>query len=489
MQTLNPKKILVTGATGYVGSRLAHALIKEGHTIRLMARNPEHLKIKPSQTVEHAKADVFNESSLNDALQDIHTAYYLVHSLANKNFSKQDQMAAQNFVKACEKQNVERIIYLGGLGEEDENLSEHLESRQEVGRILRSGPIPVIEFRASIILGSGSISFEMIRALVEKLPVMITPKWVRVKAQPIAIEDVVSYLQEALQIQTSSSLIYEIGGANQASYGEIMQEYAKLRRLKRFMIPVPFLNSRLSSLWLGFVTPLYARIGRNLMTSLKNPTVVKDQKALKDFSIQPISIQEAIRKAMLEEDQSFGNTRWCDAISSSGLSESYGGVKFGSRVVDDRVIMIKADAESVFTVVQTIGGKRGWYYANWLWRLRGFLDLLVGGVGMRRGRVDPYHINVGEPLDFWRVEEFIPNQRLKLKAEMKLPGRAWLQFEVKQEEGYCLLEQAAIFDPVGLFGRLYWYALYPIHKIIFRGMLSNMSQQVLTRLNASDTQS
>lgn len=469
------QKILITGATGYVGSRLAQALIFDQRSIRLMARNPDHLK---SKNVEFVKADVFDLDSLNQALQGVHTAYYLIHSLGSKNFCEQDRIAAQNFAKACLNQDVKRIIYLGGLGKDEQKLSEHLQSRQDVGRILRESGVPTIEFRASIIIGSGSLSFEMIRSLVEKLPVMMTPRWVRVKAQPIAIEDVIAYLQQACDLKTQTSVVYEIGGINQVSYGEIMQEYARNRHLKRFMISVPFLTSKLSSLWLGLVTPLYARIGKNLMTSLKNPTLVQNKKALVDFSIKPLSMKEAIRRAIQEEDQRYGRTRWCDAISSSGLSQSYGGAKFGSRVVDDHVIRVKGKAQDVFRPIQEIGGKRGWYYADWLWRLRGFLDLLVGGVGMRRGRADPHYLTVGEPLDFWRVEEIIPNQRLRLKAEMKLPGRAWLQFDVKQDGEDCLLEQTAIFDPVGLLGRMYWYTLYPLHKLIFRGMLKNISRKI-----------
>jgi hypothetical protein len=331
--------------------------------------------------------------------------------------------------------------------------------------------VQVIEFRASIIIGSGSLSFELIRALVERLPAMICPKWVATPAQPIAIEDVLEYLLAALDLQEEKSRIYEIGGPERVCYGDIMREYARQRGLTRLMIPVPLLTPYLSSLWLGMVTPVYARIGRKLIEGLRNPTVVGDPSALKDFAIRPRGLAEAMTRALLNEDRGFAETRWSDALSSSGLKPRWGGVRFGSRIVDSRTATVNVPPETAFAPIQRIGGKTGWYYGNWLWQLRGVLDLVVGGVGLRRGRRDVADLRIGDTIDFWRVEAFEPNRLLRLQAEMRLPGRAWLEFEVTGKDQESLIRQTAIFDPVGLFGLVYWYALYPLHCLVFAGML------------------
>ncbi|MCG8449960.1 MAG: SDR family oxidoreductase [Pirellulales bacterium] len=345
----------------------------------------------------------------------------------------------------------------------------------------------MIELRASIVIGSGSLSFEMIRALVERLPVMICPKWVHVMAQPIAIEDVLAYLLEAIELHERDSRVYEIGGPDQISYGQIMREYARQRGLRRLMIPVPLLTPYLSSLWLGLVTPLYARIGRKLVESLRNPTLVSNNLADTAFSVRPKSLPEAIARATANEDQKFATTRWSDALSSSGQSRSWGGARYGSRLVDSRTTDTKAPPACSFAVVQRIGGKTGWYYGDWLWRVRGFLDLLVGGVGIRRGRRDPVNIRVGDALDFWRVEAFEPGQLLRMRAEMKVPGRAWLELEVTENGGGSTIRQTATFDPLGLFGLAYWYTLYPLHKLVFGGMLRNLVKAAEKfELSASD---
>jgi hypothetical protein len=337
--------------------------------------------------------------------------------------------------------------------------------------VLRASGIQVIEFRASIIIGSGSLSFELIRALVERLPVMICPKWVRVLAQPIAIEDVLAYLLQSLEIPDGPSQVFEIGGPDQVSYGDIMQEYARQRGLKRLMISVPVLTPHLSSLWLGLITPVYARTGRKLVESLRNPTLVRDKTADTVFTVQPRGLSEAIERALANEDQEIAETRWSDALSAGGPVPSWGGVTFGSRIVDSRTAPVDRPPQQAFGPIQRIGGQVGWYYGDWLWKLRGFLDLLVGGVGVRRGRHHPVDVRVGDTLDFWRVEQFEPNHLLRLRAEMKLPGRAWLEFEVTPAEGGSVIRQTAEFDPVGLFGLLYWYGLYPVHELVFRGML------------------
>ena len=306
---------------------------------------------------------------------------------------------------------------------------------------------------------------------------MICPKWVRVLAQPIAVEDVLEYLVESITLASNErSLIVEIGGPDQVSYGQIMYEYARQRGLRRFMIPVPLLTPYLSSLWLGLVTPVYARVGRKLVASLKNPTLVADGTiADKLFAVRPRCLKKAIARSLINEDKEFAETRWSDAFSSGNRPKSWGGVRFGSRLVDSRTIDVELSAADVFAAVQRIGGDTGWYYGNWLWKIRGFLDLLVGGVGVRRGRRHPTSVTEGDALDFWRVERFLPGRLLRLQAEMKVPGRAWLEFEVTENaDKTCSLRQTAIFDPIGLFGLAYWYALYPLHEFVFNGMLNGL---------------
>ena len=369
------------------------------------------------------------------------------------------------------------MIFLGGLGESGAHLSTHLRSRHETGEILRTSGVPVIEFRASVILGSGSLSFELIRALVERLPAMICPRWVRTPAQPIAIEDVLGYLLAAIELPPRPSEIFEIGGADRVSYAGIMQEYARQRGLPRLMIPVPLLTPWLSSLWLGLTTPVYARIGRKLIESVENETVVKDDRALRTFPIRPMGLRQAIRRAIQNEDQEHAATRWSDALSSAGAPPSWGGVQIGTRLVDSRVLHVDASPSAAFVAIRRIGGATGWYYADWLWRLRGFIDLLCGGVGLRRGRRHPDELAVGDTVDFWRVEAYEPDRRLRLAAEMKVPGRAWLEFEVQPDTHGATIRQTAVFDAVGLLGRLYWYGVYPLHARVFAGMLRGIVAQ------------
>jgi uncharacterized protein YbjT (DUF2867 family) len=468
--------VLLTGASGYIGGRLLKALEKAGWPVRCLARRADFLRPRTAPSTEVVQADCLDANSLAPAMAGVHTAYYLVHSMGSPGqFEEEDRQAAQNFADAARESGIQRIIYLGGLGNQDQALSAHLRSRHEVAEILRSSGIPIIEFRASIVIGSGSLSFEMIRALVQRLPVMICPRWVAVKAQPIAVEDVIAYLVEALELPMEQGAVFEIGGTDQVSYGEIMQEYARQCGLHRWMIPVPVLTPRLSSLWLGLVTPIYARIGRKLVDSMRNPTLVRDPSALTVFSIEPKGLREAIERALRQEDQEFVLTRWSDALSSAGKPASWGGVRFGTRLVDSRMAHVSVSPASAFAPIQRIGGSNGWYFANFLWRLRGFLDLLVGGVGLRRGRRDPHTLVPGDVLDFWRVVTFEPNRRLALAAEMKVPGRAWLQFEVEPSGLGSVIRQTAIFDPAGLAGLLYWYTLYPLHRWIFSGMLRTIA--------------
>lgn len=478
---MNNNLVLLTGATGYVGGRLVKRLESLDIATRCLARRPENLRDKVGPGVEVVAGDVMDGDSLLASFTGVHTAYYLIHSMGSAGcFEDQDRLGAQNFAQAASTAGVQRIVYLGGLGDEHESLSQHLRSRHEVGDILRASGVSVIEFRASIILGSGSLSFELIRALVERLPVMILPRWVRVPAQPIAIDDVLRYLIAALDLPLSGSRTFEIGGVDQVTYADLMREYARQRGLKRWLIPVPVLTPYLSSLWLGLVTPVFARIGRKLIESIRHPTIVRDPAALAEFPIHPIGVQQAIADALRNEDHELAQTRWSDAMSSTGTEKSWFGVQFGPRLIDSRTLTVEASAAEAFAPIRRIGDKTGWYCADWLWRLRGTLDLLVGGVGLRRGRRDAESLCVGDTVDCWRVEALEPNRLLRLSAEMKLPGRAWLEFEVAESEGRSTIRQTAIFDPVGLLGRAYWYLIYPLHQYVFAGMLRGIAEETRT---------
>ncbi len=468
--------VLLTGATGYVGGRLLRALEQSGAHVRCLARNPANLIPRVAPQTEIVAGDVLNFDSLEKAMIGVRTAFYLVHSMGSSaEFEQLDREGAENFARAAKEAGVQRIIYLGGLGDNDGKLSSHLRSRHEVGDILRSTGVQTIEFRASVVIGSGSLSFEMIRALTERLPVMVTPKWVSALAQPIAITDVVAYLLAAVDLEIDGNRTFEIGGPDQLSYGDLMKEYARQRGLRRWMIRVPVLTPRLSSLWLGLVTPLYARVGRKLIDSIQHATIITDSSAADAFAIRPMGVREAMALALSNEDKEFAETRWSDPLSSGGRARSWGGVRFGNRLVDSRIVHVMAPAKKAFEPIRQIGGAKGWYYGDSLWRLRGFIDLLFGGVGVRRGRRDPEIALPGDAIDFWRVEAYEADHLLRLSAEMKLPGRAWLEFEVTEDETGSIIRQTALFDPVGLAGLAYWYALYPLHQLIFAGMLRRIA--------------
>ena len=471
------RTILLTGATGYVGGRLRKRLEASGRPLRCLVRRPGQLVHRVARSTEIVQGDLLDPETLAPALEGVGAAYYLVHSMgSDRDFEERDRSAARNFAQAARDAGVERIIYLGGLAHGDD-LSPHLRSRLEVGDVLRASGVPVLELRASIVLGSGSLSFEMIRALTERLPVMITPRWVDVQAQPIAIADLLAYLTAALDVPLEESRVFEIGGADRVSYGDLMREYARQRGLRRLMIRVPVLTPRLSSLWLGFVTPLYARVGRKLVESIKHPTVVRDDAARQAFPVRPVGIREAIAAAIRNEDLEIAESNWFDAFSSGGESRTWAGVRFGNRLVDSRTATVNVGPKEAFAPIRRIGGETGWYAYDWLWRLRGFLDLLVGGVGVRRGRPSRDELHVGDALDFWRVEAYEPDRLLRLHAEMKLPGRAWLQFEVQPVEGGgATIRQTALYDPVGLLGLAYWYAIYPLHSLVFARMLANIAR-------------
>ena len=457
--------------------------------MRCLARSPEFLASRVGPETEIVQGDVLREETLGPALAGVDTAFYMVHSMGDSSsagFEAQDLVAARNFATAAAKARVRRIIYLGALGNEGDGLSPHLRSRHEVGHVLRESGVPVIEFRAAVVIGSGSLSFEMLRSLVDRLPVMVTPRWVDVTSQPIAVDDLLSYLEAALELGTDESRLYEIGGADRISYGGLMREYARLQGLRRAMVPVPILTPRLSSLWLGLVTPLYARVGRALIESICHETIVRDDRARRDFAIEPIGVGAAIQRALANEDREFAETRWSDAVSAGGTEPvhpgafsgtgGFGGVRRGRRLVDSRSCEVELPLSRAFAPIRRIGGETGWYAHDWLWKLRGLIDLLFGGVGTRRGRPDSEGLRVGDTVDWWRVEVYEADHLLRMRAEMKVPGRAWLEFEVSPTDRGSTIRQTAVFDPSGLAGLAYWYAIYPLHAVVFRDMLRGLAR-------------
>lgn len=481
MVNKNQPLVLLTGATGYIGGRLLKRLEQRDVQLRCLARQPRRLAQRVAAKTEIVQGDVLDRDSLDAALVGVETAFYLVHSMNSEgDFESEDCQAATNFALAAREAGVKRIIYVGGLGDSRGALSPHLRSRQDVGRALQQARCQVIELRASIVIGSGSLSFELVRSLVERLPLMICPKWVATFAQPIAIEDLLEYLLAALDWDQEESRVFEIGGPDRATYGDIMREYAKQRGLRRYLISVPVLTPRLSSLWLGLITPIYARVGRKLVESMRNPTVVNDDSALACFAVRPRGLKEAIARAILNEDGELAQTRWSDALSSAAQPRRRVRMRFGNRILDSRTVEVQAPAAAAFAPIRQIGGTRGWYCANSLWKLRGWIDLLIGGVGGRRGRRSAVDLQVGDVVDSWRVESYETNRMIRLSAEMKLPGRAWLEFEVSPTEKGVTIRQTAIFDPVGLSGRLYWYVMLPFHSVIFSGMLKRIARLAVT---------
>ena len=479
------RMILLTGATGYVGGRLLRRLEQEGFRLRCLGRDPETLRRRAAPTTEVVQGDLLKPQSLVPVFSGVDTALYLVHSMnGGKGFEADEAASATNFATAAKKAGVRRILYLGALAGGDD-LSPHMRSRVETGNILRSTSIPVLEFRASVIIGSGSASFEIVRALVERLPVMVTPRWVSTAAQPIGIEDVVEYLVAGIRAPLHESLIVEIGGSDVTSYLGLMREYARQRKLRRWFIRVPFLSLSLSSRWLTLITPVYASIGRALIESVRNPSVVTSSAAAKIFPLQPMTMARAIQRALANEDRPAAESRWCDARGHrAGCSSA---LEAGRDVlIYDHKVRVALPPDQAFSPVRRIGGATGWYYGNILWRIRGLVDLLMGGVGMRRGRGDPENPYVGSALDFWRVELYEPGRRLRLFAEMHVPGRAWLEFRAEPDGDSTILRQTAQFEPSGFAGLLYWYLLYPVHALIFRGMLRRVAAAAINSNQAID---
>ncbi len=466
--------LLLTGATGYIGGRLLRRLQRDGLAVRCLCRNPEALGWRTAPGTELVQGDLLQPASLANAFAGVETALYLVHSMkAGERFEAEESASASNFARAARDAGVQRIVYLGGLAHGAE-LSPHMRSRAETGNILRSSGVPVIELQASIVIGSGSASFEMMRALVERLPLMLTPRWVNTAAQPIAIEDVIEYLVAAARMPAAGNLTFEIGGADVTSYFGIMREYARQRKLRRCILRVPFLSLSLSSRWLTLITPVYASIGKCLIESVRNPSIVVNPEALAAFNIRPMGIARAIERALTNEDRELAESRWSDARAHRGEYRAQPAPS-GDLLTNEQKVRVPVSALQAFAPIRRIGGRTGWYFGNALWRIRGLIDLMMGGVGMRRGRPDPETPFPGSTLDFWRVEVYEPGKRLRLFAEMNVPGRAWLEFRAQPNGASTVITQLAQFEPRGLGGVLYWYLLRPIHELMFRGMLRRIA--------------
>jgi uncharacterized protein YbjT (DUF2867 family) len=474
-------RILIVGASGYIGSRLAERLSREGHDLTLMSRDVRGLASRfPAATV--VAADLLDPSSLAGRLDGSDVAYYLAHSMGagERGFADRDKRAARAFAREAARGGVGRIVYLGGLGEESADLSPHLASRHEAGVELAAAGVPVTEFRAAVIIGSGSASFEILRYLTERLPVMITPRWVSTRCQPIGISDVLDYLAGALDHPEIAGLV-EIGGPDVLSYGDMMRGYARLRGLRRLMIPVPVLTPRLSSYWVSLVSPVPSGLARPLIEGLRNEVIVRDPAPAARFRLRPSPYIEAVRLAI---DRTYGHdveSTWFDSISAPDRPSLPPVSSREGMMIERHQRRVPVAPDIVFAELERVGGERGWPAANVLWRLRGLADRAVGGVGMRLGRRDPDRLRVGDALDFWRVEEVRRPELLRLRAEMRVPGRAWLQYEVVPQGDGSRLIQSAFFEPKGLPGLAYWYGLYPIHRLIFRDMVRNIGRRACAR--------
>lgn len=472
-------RVLVTGATGYIGGRLVPRLLAKGHHVRCLVRNPSRLAGHSWPGVEIVQGDIGEPDAPGQALRGIEVAYYLVHSMSTgRAFAERDRFMALAFGEKAAKAGVRRIIYLGGLGDPEQVRSQHLVSRQEVGRCLAAGGVPTIEFRAAVIVGSGSASFEMIRHLIERLPVMIAPTWVNTVCQPIGVRSVLEYLVEALDHPTAEG-IYEIGGADILSYREMMLRYARIRGLRRFIISLPVPKPQFSGRWVDLVTPIPFSIAQPLVESLQTQMIVRDERARTTFSVKPTGYDEAVRLALTRLAQDSVETTWASSLSSLTQDQPEADV-LGSHegmLLDRRRRRVKAAPARMFETICRLGGEEGWPVGNALWQLRGMMDRMVGGVGMRRGRRHPRELRVGDPLDFWRVEALEVPHLLRLRAEMKLPGRAWLQFEVLPDPGGSRVEQTAFFEPRGILGYLYWYSSLPFHRFVFPGLIGALKKR------------
>lgn len=476
-------RCLVTGATGYIGGRLVPELLAAGHEVRCMARSPDRLRDLPwADRVQLAVADATDPERSRAALDGVEVAYYLVHTMgATGRFAERDRLAARTFAEAAARAGVRRIVYLGGLVP-DERLSPHLRSRAEVGEIFLRGDVPAVVLRAAMIIGSGSASFEMLRYLTERLPVMTTPRWVRSRTQPIAVRDVLRYLTAWAGVPGTVNRAFDIGGPDVLTYAGMMHGYASVAGLlRRVIIPVPLLSPRLSSLWVGLVTPVPPGIARPLVESLRNEAVCREHDIARYVPDPPdglIGFRQAVALALTKIKGADVATRWSSASVPGAPSEplptdpAWAG---GSLYVDERSREVAAAPQALWQVIEGIGGNNGWYSFPVAWQARGLLDRLVGGVGLRRGRRDAARLRVGDSIDFWRVEEVLPGRLLRLRAEMRLPGLAWLELGVTRSGDRTVYTQRAIFHPRGLLGHLYWWAISPFHGLIFGRMPVNVA--------------
>ncbi|MGM0623828.1 MAG: SDR family oxidoreductase [Campylobacterota bacterium] len=465
-------KVLLTGCSGYIGRRLKQRLLEDKEIqLRLFVRNMKSISQKARDTLEVIEGDTFDKEALEKALSGIDTAYYLIHSLGSKDYKNLDKISAQNFIDTAAKCGVKRVIYLGGLGVKDKHTSQHLLSRLQTGEVLSSAPqVQTLWIRAGVIIGSGSASFEIVRNLVEKLPVMITPKWVDTKAQPIAVEDVLQYLHESLYLQTKKDLQIDIGAPAMA-YKDMMLETARALGLKRYLLPVPFLSINLSSYWLHLFTPVPFSVAKALIEGLASEVVIQNDNAQKYFpQIKPCNYYEAVQKAVKEIEQNQVISRWSDRWDR--VWEKEHSKEFSDAVFVDRkeVSIAGIDRAKVYSAFISLGGENGWFDFDFLWELRGIIDKMLGGVGSNRGRRSQCDLRTGDCLDFWKVIDLQENERLLLFAQMKLPGLGWLEFKIEDDK----LIQSAYFYPKGVLGRAYWYMLVPLHYFVFRNLIQSI---------------
>ena len=460
--------ILVLGASGYVGTHLVPGLAARGHRVRASSRRRDTLEARGWEGVEIVAADALDAASLDRALDGVEVAYYLVHSMAaGRAFAELDRAAASTFREAAERAGVRRIIYLGGLQPEGE-ASSHLRSRRETGDLLRAGPIPVTELRAGIVVGPGSAAFEVIRDLVYHLPVMVTPRWVRSRSQPIALDDLIAYLVRLPDLAATAGRTYDAAGLETLTYEQLMRQFARVARRPLFILPVPVLSPRLSSYWLDLITAAPANVARPLIDGLAHDLVSSDPWPLREaIPLRLHTYEQAVRAALAEEAAAAPPARWTEGAFR--LRQRRHDISFYDKSARAET-RAAAPPDAVWAEVAAIGGDRGWYHADWLWELRGLIDRLAGGVGMRRGRRDARDLRVGDALDWWRVEAVEPGRRLTLLAEMKLPGSAVLEFVVTPDGDGARIATSAHFHPAGMPGLLYWYALWPIHGRIFDGL-------------------
>lgn len=462
--------VLLTGSTGYIGRRLKQKLLENPNiNLSLLVRNKNTVSVHSKKSIKIIQGDTFNKQSLHEALEGIEVAFYLIHSLNNENYKNLDRISAQNFIDVAASCGVKKVIYLGGLGVKNEHTSQHLLSRIETGEILSSNPkVQCIWVRAGVIIGSGSASFEIIRNLVEKLPVMTTPKWVSTKAQPIAVEDVLKYLESSIDLNYTENIIVDIG-CEQLSYGDMILQTAQVLGLRRYLLKVPYMSINISSYWLNIFTPVPFSVAKALIEGLESEVIIQNDNAQRFFpNIQPMDYKSAVAQAIKEIEQNQVISRWND--NGGKVWDEVHDKEFSDAVFTDRQErqINPQDKERIYQSFTSIGGENGWFDFDFLWELRGIIDKLLGGVGLHRGRRSQCDLRTGDCLDFWKVVDLKPNERLLLFAQMKLPGRAWLEFKIKDDK----LIQTAYFYPKGVWGRLYWYALIPLHYFVFRNMIN-----------------